>query len=285
VATLYFDLIQAEASLELFRETEAEAREVARLTTAYAATGQGTKADADRAGTTSLLFRRQVQRGEEEVAVASTRLARRLHLDPVVRMRSIVARIEPITLIDVHTSVQELIDVALHHRPEIGARSAAVNVATTRYRQEKLRPALPTLWIGFSGGAFGGGSNLITPLLGNFGSRTDFDVRAYWTLQNMGFGNMSLWRQRQAAVGVALGEQSRTINQVRREVSAALAQAIAARGQIGVTERQLATSVAGFREDLDRIRGTISRPIEMVNSLDLLAEARQNHRRQDDPLR
>src|SRR5262249_11497054 len=117
VATLYFDLVSAEASLELRRRTEAEAREVARITAAYAETGQGRKADADRAATTSLLIHREVQRGEEEVAVASTRLARRLHLDPLVRVRPNVGRIEPITLIDPGTPVEDLLRVALQQRP------------------------------------------------------------------------------------------------------------------------------------------------------------------------
>jgi len=279
VATLHFDLIAAEASLELFRQTEAEAAELARLTRAYADKGQGTKADADRAATTLLLFHRQAQKGEEEVAVASTRLARRLHLDPVVRIHPLVPRIEPISLIDVASPVQDLLHVALRNRPEMGARSAAVGIATTRYRQERLRPLLPILWLGFSGGGFGGGSNLVQPLLGNFGGRTDLDIRAFWSLQNMGFGNMALWNQRRAQVGVALGDQSLAINQIRREVSAALAAATAFRGQIDVTARQLATAQNGFREDLDRIRGTIARPIEVENSIDLLSEARQSHLR------
>jgi outer membrane protein TolC len=279
VATHHFDLIAAEASLELFRQTEGEANEVARLTRAYAQTGQGTEADADRAETTLLLFHRLVQKGEEEVAVASTRLARRLHLDPVVRIRPLTPRIDPITLIDTSTPVQELLQVALHNRPEIGARASALGIASTRYRQERLRPLMPILWVGFSGGAFGGGSNLVPPLLGNVAGRTDFDVRAYWSLQNMGLGNLALWRQRRGQVGVALGDQSLAINQVRREVSAALADATAARARVDITARQLATAQAGFREDLDRIRGTVARPIEMTNSLDLLSEARQTHLR------
>jgi outer membrane protein TolC len=279
VATLHFDLIAAKASLELFRQTESEANEVARLTRVYARTGQGTEADAERAATTLLLFHRLVQKGEEEVAVASARLARRLHLDPVVRIRPLTPRIDPITLIDVRSPLQDLVRVGLQNRPEVGARFAGVGVASTRYRQEKLRPLLPILWVGFSGGAFGGGSNLVPPNLGGFAGRTDFDIRVYWSLQNMGLGNMALWRLRRAQVGVALGDQSLTINQVRREISAALASATAARGRVDVTARQLATAQAGFREDLGRIRGTIARPIEMTNSLDLLSEARQNHLR------
>ena len=52
------------------------------------------------------------------------------------------------------------------------------------------------LWLGFSGGAFGGGSNVTPPLVGNFAGRTDFDVRAYWTLQNLGFGNLAIQKAR-----------------------------------------------------------------------------------------
>ena len=53
--------------------------------------------------------------------------------------------------------------------------------------------------------------------------RTDIDVRVFWTLQNLGFGSRSVQKQRQAQVGLTMGEHSRTINLVRREVSAALA--------------------------------------------------------------
>ena len=277
VARLHFELIGAEASLLLRRETEAEGRELARLTEVYASTGQGRQADADRAGTLALLLKREVQKAEEEVSVASTRLAHRLHLDPVVRIRPIVARIEAITLIDERSTVGELINVALQNRPEIAARAAAIGVAETRFHQERARPLLPLIWVGFSGGAFGGGANLVPPLLGNFGGRTDFDVRAFWTLQNLGFGNLMIQKQRRAEVGIALGEQSQTINMVRRQVGASLAEAIAARGQVEVTEHQLATAVQGFQEDLTRIRGTVGLPIEVTNSLELLSDARQNH--------
>ena len=277
VATAYFDLVQAEGSLELFRETETESNEVARLTGAYAVAGQGRKADANRAATTLKLIQREVERGEEEVGVASARLARRLHLDPSVRIRPMVARIAPIALVDLSTPTEDLVRVALERRPEMGARAALVGVAETRLRQEIARPFLPTVWLGFSGGGFAGGSNLVPPFIGNAKGRTDFDVRVFWTLQNLGLGNLAIQRRRRAEIGEAIGAQSRTINAVRREVASARGEALAAREQIEVTRRQLATSERGFREDLDRIRGTVGLPIELTNSLDLLSEARQNH--------
>ena len=277
VATAYFDLVQAEVSLELRRETETESNEVARLTGVYAEAGQGRKADANRAATTLKLIQREVEAGEEEVGVASARLARRLHLDPSVRIRPMVALIAPIPLVDLSTPTEDLVRVALQRRPEMGARAAVVGVAETRLRQEIARPFLPTVWLGFSGGGFAGGSNLVPPFIGNAKGRTDFDVRVFWTLQNLGLGNLAIQRRRRAEIGEAIGEQSRMINAVRREVAAARGEALAAREQIEVTRRQLATSERGFREDLDRIRGTIGLPIELTNSLDLLSEARQNH--------
>jgi outer membrane protein TolC len=94
---------------------------------------------------------------------------------------------------------------------------------------------------------------------------------------NLGAGNLALQRQRRADIARSVGEQSLTINQIRREVSAAHAQARAARLQVDVTRRQLATAEAGFREDLERIRNTLALPIEVVNSLRLLNSAREDH--------
>jgi len=56
-------------------------------------------------------------------------------------------------------------------------------------------------WLGASGGAFGGGSNVVPPTLGNFGGRADFDVLAYWTLENFSLGNLAIQKRRRAEVG------------------------------------------------------------------------------------
>ena len=119
--------------------------------------------------------------------------------------------------------MESLVQVALQRRPEMGARAALVAEAETRLGQEIARPLLPTFWLGFSGGGFGGGSNLVGPSVGNFAGRTDFDVRLYWTLQNLGMGNLAIQKQRRAAIGQAIGEQSRMINSIRREVASAKA--------------------------------------------------------------
>ena len=46
----------------------------------------------------------------------------------------------------------------LAQRPEIAARGADVVLYETRLRQERVRPLVPTLAVGFSAGDFGGGT-------------------------------------------------------------------------------------------------------------------------------
>jgi len=274
VAELHFDLLAADADLRVRRETATQGSEVARLTRAYANSGQGREAEAERAATELRLVELEVREAEQEVAVASARLAHRLHLKQTVRIRPAVTRLDSITLVDPFTPLPNLIEVALAHHPEISAKVAALAAAEVRHRQEIYRPLLPTIWLGYSGGAFGGGSNLVGNQFSHFGGRTDFDVQVFWTLSNLGFGNLALIKQRRAEMGEADGDRARTIAEVRATVAAAYADVAAAQRQIEVTTRQLASAEEGFREDVERIRNTVGRPIEVVNSLQLLNQAR-----------
>ncbi len=274
VAELHFELLAAEADLRVRRETAEEGAEVARLTRAYAEAEQGRPADAERAATELTLIEREVQHAEEGVAVASARLAWRLHLDQSVRVRPVAPGVELVTLIDPNATVPGLIQAALRGRPEVKERAALIAAAEARYREERFRPLLPTLAVGFSAGAFGGGSNLTGPQLAGFAGRTDFDVMAYWTLSNLGLGNLSLQKRRLTQVEQAIGAQSRTIAEIRTEVGAAVADVTSARQRVDVTIRQKASAERGFREDIERIHNTVGRPLEVVNSLQLLNQAR-----------
>jgi outer membrane protein TolC len=274
VAELYFELLAAEADLGVRLETAVQATEVARLTRAYAQAQQGREADAERAATELSLVVDEIRQAEEQVAVVAAQLSRRLHLDQSVRVRPIAPKIEMTTIVDPGAPLPALIEAALVGRPEVGAKSASVAAAEVRHKQERYRPLLPTIWVGFSGGAFGGGSNVAPPQLSNFGGRTDFDVQLFWTLRNLGAGNLSLIKRRQAEVGQAVGERSRALAEIRTEVASAFAEVSASRRQVAVTTRQLDSAVIGFREDLERIKNTVGRPIEVVNSLELLNQAR-----------
>ncbi len=274
VASLYIDLIGAGAILEARRATAAESDRIAASVAAFAVTGEGRKSDADRAEADRRLFQVAIQRAEEEVAVASALLAERLNLDPSAQLRPLAGPLEPIELIDPETPPEELIRLAVNRRPDLAAREALVAQADYRVKQEKARPLLPTVWLGFSGGAFGGGSNLTTTPLGSFAGRTDFDVRAYWTVLNLGAGNASLIKQRRAQAGQATAERARVINQVRGEVATARAQSLAFRSEVNIARLGLRTAEQGYREDQIRLRESLALPIEALDSLRLLSEQR-----------
>ena len=274
VASLYIQLIGAEATLVLRREIAGDADRIADSVAAYAATGQGRKSDANRAEADRRLFQVEIPRAEEQVAVASALLAQRLNLDPSAQLRPLAGPLEPIELVDPEAPAEELIRSAVGRRPDLASREAIVSEARYRVREEIARPLLPTIWLGFSGGAFGGGSNFTATPLGSFAGRTDFDVRAYWTLLNLGAGNASLIKKRKAQVGQAMADRSAVLNEIRAEVGAARAESLALRSQVTNARFGVRTSEDGYRQDQARLRESLSLPIEALDSLRLLSDAK-----------
>jgi outer membrane protein TolC len=172
------------------------------------------------------------------------------------------------------TPVGELIALGLIQRPELKERRAAIIEAFLALQGTKVLPFSPTVLIAYSSGGFGGGSNLVRPIFGGFGGRSDFDVVAYWTLQNLGVGNLSLINVAKARLGVTRYQEIAVLDQVRAEVAEAYAKTHARFARIGTSELAVQSGTRGFREDLIRIENSIAPAIETVDSLRLLARAR-----------
>jgi outer membrane protein TolC len=158
----------------------------------------------------------------------------------------------------------------------MAARSSEIAAAEIRYRQEQMRPLLPTVAVGFSGGTFGGGSQLVTPTFGNFAGRSDFDAVAFWTLQNLGSGNAALRGRTRAVVNESTSRRARSINRIRDEVASAYADVRAQLAAINVSQRRLATAEPGFLNELRRTRAKQGLPIEVLNMVHLLVDARES---------
>ncbi|MDY3554270.1 TolC family protein [Gemmata sp. JC717] len=273
VAVGYLELVAAESRLDILRQGETDLAEVARLTAVYANAGQGRKADADRAAANLELLRRDLKRAEEEVATASARLCRLLSLDPSVRLRTPGAPPQPVRLVPEDTDPEGLIATALQARPEVAAGAAAVTEARVRTRQERVRPCVPTLSVGYSAGGFGGG--LTNSGFGAVRGRAEFDAVAVWNVQGLGLGNRARVRAADAGMGAALAGYDLAVNAVRREVGEALADARAAATQIRTAEAALAIAEEGFKLESDRIKQVPGRPLELIDSFRQLLESRQ----------
>jgi outer membrane protein TolC len=277
VATAYLELIGAESRLEVLHRGEADAGEIVRITKVYAEKGQGRQADADRATTRAELLRQEVRRAEEDFAVASARLCQLLNLDPSIRLHTPGGAVELVRLISEDSDPEALVTQAVRVRPELFARAAEIQEAQVRVRQERVRPFVPTVSVGYSGGLFGGGSDLVASEFGPLKGRSDFDAYAVWNIQNLGYGNRAHVHRANAVVGESIADYDAALNQVRREVLEGLADARAAARQVEVAKASLAAAEEGFKLELERVvKGGpgVARPIEVLDSFRQSLDAR-----------
>ena len=274
VALAYSELLRSAGRRAIAIRIRDDAAEIARLTAAYAKTGQGRQADADRAATELGKRETDLMIAEGELMMSSARLTQLLNLDPTVQLRPTEEAVVPVPLVPEPITMQELIAMAALRRPELAAQREMIQIAMLNLRGARILPFSPTTLIGFSSGTFGGGANLQPVRFGNFAGRDDFDVVAYWTLQNMGVGNavqINIARSRQRQANYRLTEQ---LNAVRLEVANGYARSQVRFAQVGTAERAVRTGIDSFDEDMLRIRNNEGLPIEVLDSLRLLGRAR-----------
>jgi outer membrane protein TolC len=274
VSLAYLELLRASGRRAIAIRIRDDAAEVARLTAAYARTGQGRQADADRAATELGKRETDLMVGEGEVLMASSRLAQLLNLEPLVRLQPTEAWVVPMPLVPEPITLQELIAMAALRRPELAAQREMIQIALLNLRGARILPFSPTTLVGFSAGTLGGGSNLQPIRFGNFGGRDDFDVVAYWTLQNMGVGNKVQIDLARSRIRQSNYRQLEALNAVRVEVANAYVRSQVRFAQVGTAERAVRTGIDSFDEDMKRITNNEGLPIEVLDSLRLLGRAR-----------
>lgn len=274
VASAYLDLLRAGGRQAIARLIRDDAGEVARVTGEHAKAGQGRQADADRAATEFQQRSTDVLQADAEAAIASARLCQLLDLDPTVRLVPMERQVVPQALVPEPIPLAELLAIALVERPELSERQAAIRAALLQLRNAKLLPFSPTILLGYSAGNFGGGSNLVPDRFGKFGNREDFDVVWFWSLRNLGVGNIALIRASQSQARQSELRFIETLDRVRAEVAAGQARVLARFGQIELNEKAILSSQSAFKQDLTRTRNNLGLPIEVLDSLRLLARSR-----------
>jgi outer membrane protein TolC len=280
VTLAYSELLRAEGRLAAQTQARDEARVIARLTRSFAETQQGRAADANRAATDLARREADIKAAEAEILTASAQLCRVLNLDPSIRLHPIDAFVVPQPIVPDPIPVAELIATGMLNRPELAAQRAAIQAAFLSLEGAKVLPFSPTVLVGFSAGGFGGGSNLVRPIFGGFSGREDLDPIAYWTIQNLGVGNLGMIKVAKAQLRIAEFHQIELLNIVRSQIAEAYAHAHARYAQIGTYEDAVRAGYLSYHEDLIRIRAMGGPeehnvlPIELLNSFLLLADAR-----------
>lgn len=289
VAVAYVDLVATQAQRSNAIQARKESTEVAQITAAFAKSGQGLPADAERAASELEIRDADLVRAEADVAVASARLAELLNLNHSYPMHAMDNFLVPHPAVPELIPRSELIAIALIQRPELHEHQALVHAALMGLQNAKLLPFSPQIMFGYSSGMFGGGSNLIAgptsvsgaaPDQARFSTlygRSDLDAVAYWSLRNLGVGNKALIDGAQARWQQSDLELLRTLNQVRQEVVDAQVRTHTYFSQLHLRERSVRTGLAAHQHDMIRIRSNEGRPIEALDSLRLLRQARQDY--------
>ncbi len=208
--------------------------------------------------------------------IASARLAQPLRLDATVLLHPAEPNVTPIELTSPDTAVGELVGQGLAARPELAENRALVAAAVARMRQERYAVFMPSILLGASYGAFGGGMNSTIASVGN---RMDADAVAYWQVRNLGFGEVAARRETQSLTEQANIQRLLAMDVVAREIVEAQAEVAAGRDQIRAVRGALDAARSSHRLNLERIEHAQGLPIEALQSVQALALAQREYLR------
>lgn len=287
VADAYMELLRAEGLLAIAIRNRQESHQIAFDMTAWTRHGSGAAADSERAKSQYARRIQDVSRAEGLVLVASANLAKLINLPPSILLHAIDGWVVPVALVPDTHPLKDLLLIAIAQRPELAARQAAIRAAVLQMQSAKYLILSPTILAGYSSGSYGGGSNLIgqpggfqgfaESRFGSFAPREDIDVVMFWTARNLGVGNLAATLVRSREARVAELEMVQMLNRVRNDVATAYAQTHARFAQIEIARQGTVAGQQAYKDDYPRFENDLALPIELLNSFDLLAAARQQY--------
>jgi outer membrane protein TolC len=130
--------------------------------------------------------------------------------------------------------------------------------------------------LGVSQTGFGGG---LGSEVSNFDKRFDYDAMAFWELRNFGAGEAARRDETRAVYDRARARQVQLLDQVAREVVEAHAQVSARKSQIATAQSGIEAATSSYTRNLDRIKQGQGLPIEVLQSIQALDDARREYLR------
>ncbi len=275
-ALAYIDLLDAYQQRAISQETVANAQNVAQLAANFAKVGITSDADSERTKTELAIRRNELERAKEAIRVTSARLMELLNLSVLTTPEPVETTVVPIGLVAPEVPLPNLIAAALSNRPELAESRYLVAAAVQALRQQQFAPLIPSLLFGVSESNFGGGHG---STLDNFQGRFDLDAIVYWELRNLGFGEVAARSQVAARVRQARFHELQIMDQVAREVAEDFTQAQSKFKQITIAEDAVRAAVESYKLNLKRFKGGAGLPIEMLQSVQALDQARHEYLR------
>ena len=286
VATAYLELVRTAGYQSIAWQARQDVAEVARITAVFERAGQGRAADANRAASELHSRDADVIDAEGQMVSASASLAVLVGLDTAVRLVPTDRWAVPHSIVPEPIPLPELLTIAALRRPELAEQRAEFSRTLLALDAAKMLPFSPNVFLGFSAGTFGGGSDLATAptgstpfgssqeRFGNFQSRTDLDAMVYWSLRNLGVGNQAQIAGSSSRVRQSQLQQLIVLDRVRAEVAAAYVRVHAGFHQLKTAEEAVRESDLAWHGISSRMRGNEGLPIEVLDSQRLLLRSR-----------
>jgi outer membrane protein TolC len=276
VSLAYLELLRSTQDIAIAEDVRDKVRELSRLTDAYAQTGQGLQADADRLRVELGLRELDVRRTQEAQVVASARLTQLLRLEPCVRLVPDDAGVVRLCYVSEECACVDLVAQALTNRPELMQNRYLVGEAVERLRRERYAPLVPSLLLGASYGDFGGGRG---STLAQFDDRFDFDATAFWEVRNLAHGEVAARRGAESRLRQAQIQELAALDQVAREVTEAFAQVKLRKQQVDQMTPVVGLASESYDLNLARIQNGQGLPIEALQSAQALLQSRREYLR------
>jgi len=273
-AVAYLELVRAEHALAITTEAMEHTRQLFDVTRQFAETGQGLQSDFQRVQAELAGRQEQVLSRQEAVLLASARLAQVLHADPTTPIHSGEPVVTPLDVLAIEGAAANYVATGLQRRPELAEQKHLVCEAVERLRREKYAPLVPSVLLGMSYGALGGGlgSSIV-----NSGDRWDADAVAYWEIRNLGYGEKAAREETASLMRQAQHREVALLDRVAREVTDAYTQVAQRRARMEPARASVTAAEKSYALNLQRIENLQGLPIEALQSITALATAQQSY--------
>ncbi|MGI9430490.1 MAG: TolC family protein, partial [Bythopirellula sp.] len=271
IAIGYHSLLEAHGLLANAVAASDMAENMVQLVENFEREGFSSKTEVNRARAAWGRWQRDVADAERQTTNASAELARILRLPPQVQLAPVEEYMMPIDFVDGSQDLNGMIAQAWCCRPEISRQVAFREAACFRVKEEKWRPWIPFVYAGASGGGFGGGTSTSFP---SSSDRSDVDLVAVWEWENLGAGNIAQQRLRRGELHERVLQLNVVREQIAAEVVAAAADVASYRRQMEIAQEAIAAAEQSYQLNEQRIRANEGIPIEMLQSIVALADAR-----------
>ena len=271
IAIGYHSLLESHGQLANAAAARDMADEMVQLVENFEREGFSSKTEVSRARTARAQWQRQVADAQRLTITNSAQLARILRLPAQVQLVPVEDILMPVEFVDSGVDLDSMIAQAWHRRPEISRQVAEREAACFRVQEEKWRPWIPNVHAGASGGGFGGGTSTNFP---SSSDRSDVDLVAVWEWENMGLGNVARQRIRRGELHERGLELEALRERIAAEVVAAAADVASYRQQLEIAEEAIRAAEQSYRLNQERIQASEGLPIELLQSISALADAR-----------